>query len=237
MSHSAGPEPGFDQDFRPQSYWPRLPSVATLLTQVKGTVRRDLATGLLNGEIRLPAGASPNFVLDESLGDDVLRGWSSGDPSMLGGEFLPDALPEEVEIARISMQSTTGDVVEIRARPVDGQIAYRVVDEYAADFDGGYEITPERSTLPLTLGELIGLIDTARRTGGIAYGVESFNVGLLEGPLWVNLDGGGGALPEGMAELVTVTSAFYTALGSYYDGWLRSWIEDERRQWEDPEDE
>ena len=49
----------------------------------------------------------------------------------MGGEYLPDYLPEEVEIARVAMESTTADVISIRAfMEADNLIHYRVVDEY-----------------------------------------------------------------------------------------------------------
>ena len=70
----------------------------------------------------------------------------------MGGEYLPDQKDDEVEIARITIASTTQDVTSVYAGKVDDQIRFRVVDEY-----GGETLTgpAERaSAKPLTLGEL-----------------------------------------------------------------------------------
>jgi hypothetical protein len=73
-------------------------------------------------------------------------------PMLMGGNYLPDTETGEVEIARIRIRSTTFDVTCVCARPVDGEIHYRVVDE-----DGGETLqgTAEaRTRAPMTLGEV-----------------------------------------------------------------------------------
>ena len=50
-------------------------------------------------------------------------------PMFMGGNYLPDTEDGEVEIARISIESTTCDVTCVCARPDGGAIHYRVVDE------------------------------------------------------------------------------------------------------------
>jgi hypothetical protein len=57
--------------------------------------------------------------------------------------------------ARIELESTTSDVISIRARWEDRQIHYRVVDEYDTEFD----CKPDRSDGPLSLDEFIRFID------------------------------------------------------------------------------
>ncbi|MBA2527010.1 MAG: hypothetical protein H0V18_14700 [Pyrinomonadaceae bacterium] len=71
------------------------------------------------------------------------------------GEYLPDLLPGEVEIARIVLKSSTGDVVSIRARANVKRITYRVVDEYETSFN----FEPRESAAPLTLKEILDMID------------------------------------------------------------------------------
>src|SRR4051812_5363179 len=68
-------------------------------------------------------------------------------PAFLGGAFLDDALPGEVEIARIELRSTTADVMSVRARPAGDGIAYRIVDEYEDE----WRIPRDESAQPLTL--------------------------------------------------------------------------------------
>ncbi|MCJ7795380.1 MAG: hypothetical protein MUQ56_01190, partial [Thermoleophilia bacterium] len=85
-------------------------------------------------------------------------------PHWMGGEYLPSYLPGETEIARITIQSVTMDVVSIRARRSGGRIFYRVVDEYQAEFD----FEPRESNQPLTFAEAVELIECLRRDGGNA---------------------------------------------------------------------
>jgi len=59
----------------------------------------------------------------------------------------------EVEIARIFIQSTTGDVAAVYAQPHQGRIRYRVVDEYSGDTLRKSKVR-RQSDLSLTLGEL-----------------------------------------------------------------------------------
>jgi hypothetical protein len=71
----------------------------------------------------------------------------------MGGNYLPSPRPGEVEIARIFIESTTGDVTAVYAQPHEGRIRYRVVDEYSG---GTLRKSKARlkSDRPLTLGEL-----------------------------------------------------------------------------------
>jgi hypothetical protein len=70
----------------------------------------------------------------------------------MGGEYLPDLLPNEVVIARITIASTTQDVTSVYARRGKKRIRYRVVDEYDGDTLSGKNT--RTSTLPLTPREL-----------------------------------------------------------------------------------
>ena len=173
-----------------------------------------------------------DFVLDEKVDDEqALEMWGSVHPQMLGGEYLPDHLEDEVEVARIEMRSTTGDVLQVRARPLDGRIAYRVVDEYATEHGDpetwAYVIQPETSELPLTMGELVTLIDTTRQTGGLSHGDDRYDVGLIEGILNGNV--ADGSDPATMRHFFTVSSAFYPELGAYYDAVIQDWYDEELR--------
>ena len=96
-------------------------------------------------------------------------------PSWMDGEYLPEYLPGEVEIARLVLESVTQDVVSIRARRrgSERRIVYRVVDEFGSEFD----FSPRSSRRPLSHGELARLIDTLRNitnpVEGLGYAVES----------------------------------------------------------------
>src|SRR5262249_4767409 len=70
------------------------------------------------------------WILAESVTEAERVALGQHHPALMGGEYLPGYQDEEVEIARVSLQSTTGDVISIRARRDRGAIRYRVVDEY-----------------------------------------------------------------------------------------------------------
>lgn len=166
---------GIDYSFRPLSYWVEGDLLQSVLRNVKGENRRqmildyaaqgrleDLAQDLLKGEI------------DETTRQRLGR----IHPSFMGGEYLPSYLPREVEIARICLQSTTSDVISLRARAIPrGKIAYRVVDEYEAVF----ELPIPTSKSPLTLAELIRQFDDGNmdddvfESGGLSLGYNIMN--------------------------------------------------------------
>lgn len=143
---------GIRYAFRPRSYWIDTTVEQAVLRGVKGTHRRELLTqALANGEMdrvdeRLQA---------TEVSDAIRVGLGRIHPSLMAGEYLPGCDPGETEIARIELQSTTGDVFSIRARRQDGRIHYRVVDECESVF----RFKPESSKLPFTLAELIQFID------------------------------------------------------------------------------
>ena len=75
----------------------------------------------------------PPVLLQSALPDPLRQYLGSLHPSGMGGEYLPDLTTQEVEIARITIASTTQDVTCVYARRAGYAIALRVVDEY----DGG----------------------------------------------------------------------------------------------------
>jgi len=143
-----------------------------------------------------------------------LRGFlGSLHPTLLGGEFLPDYDPEEIEIARITMDSTTQEVITIRASPgtVERPIIYQVFNEYETH----YNFEPQFSQLPLTLEELIRLIDTSKGDmGGIGLDI-----------IQTNLDCNG-RRPEYYANFLHFSSEFYPGLDRHYWFAVERWIEE-----------
>jgi hypothetical protein len=205
--------------FQPASYWDENDPLSAILRNVKGTNRRQMITDYWNaGKIEE---LEPPLLADDT--NPRLRGFlESLHPSFMGGEYLPDLRPTEVEIARIDLQSTTSDVISIRARrePGDELIHYRVVDEYDAPF----EIQPESSSAPLTQGELISLLDGTNdgEEGGLAH---CYNI--------MNFNGMGEA--ERLRHFTTVTSTVYPDLFDHYDAEHQKWCEECSRV-EDEED-
>lgn len=155
-----------DFGFRPTTYWPESRTPEQLLANIKGKARRDMARRILaEGGF---AGLNEFIAREELNGDDLMM-WGRIHPAMMGGEYLPGLREGEVEIGRISLASTTGDQISIRARWEDDAIRYEVADEYESTF----QLSVEKSEAPLTLGEMIHFIDESkhhedRYSGGLA---------------------------------------------------------------------
>lgn len=130
-------------------------------------------------------------------------------PSLMGGLFLPDLGEDEVEIARISLESVLADQLSVRARAVKGGIAYAIQDEYETT----YELHPASSRLPLTMLQLTRLIDRATDDGGLVYGYVKYNAE------------SGGNYPDELRTFATVTSRFYPDLGHWYDRWMNYYLD------------
>ena len=198
--------------FQPASYWDENDPLSAILRNVKGTNRRQMITDYWNaGKIEE---LEPTLLADDT--NPRLRGFlESLHPSFMGGEYLPDLRPTEVEIARIDLQSTTSDVISVRARrePGDELIHYRVVDEY----DTPFEIQPETSSDPLTQGELIALLDSTNdgEEGGLAHCYNIMNNNELGDP-------------DTLRHFTTVTSTAYPDLFDHYDAEHEKWCEESR---------
>jgi hypothetical protein len=139
-------------DFCPTSYWDDTSVEQAVLRGVKGKHRRKvLAKALAEGKFEKISEEIQAAEISDELRDRL----GQIHPSLMGGEYLPSYQREETEIARIELESTTSDVISIRARWEDGQIHYRVVDEYDTEFN----CKPDRSDGPLSLKEFVRFID------------------------------------------------------------------------------
>ena len=138
-------------EYRPADYWDH-PSAQ--FANIKGELRRTIL------EEEFCAGTLsevPQNLLADDLSDGLRESLGSLDPAWMGGEYLPSYEDGEIEIGRATLKSTLTDVISIRARRMMGGIKYRIVDEYESDFS----VSPGSSALPLTLKELIGLVEAA----------------------------------------------------------------------------
>lgn len=200
---------GIDLDFTPKDYFrvhnlgERLPS------DIKGQARRDLARSYAaKGE------DPPAWLLAPELPDAIRREWGAILPSFMGGEYLPPVDKQEVEIVRISLASTTGDTISLRARRQGKRIAYSIVDENPTE--DGYELEPKTSVAPLSMRRLVNMLDCACIRGGAVLATVVWN---LE-DFVCNTDR--------MRGFVTVESDFYPELGRYYAARLTRLLD----QWE-----
>lgn len=146
----------FELEFAPSSYWGPQELSAWYGSRVSGEIRRK---ALMEGS------EIPDALAAESLSKDLRRAIGAIDPRFMGGEYLPKLMPKEVEIARVALDSTTRDVISVRARHTRHRIKYRIVDEYYGDVPE-YPVVPATSRKPLTLRQLIGMMDEAE----IVYG-------------------------------------------------------------------
>jgi hypothetical protein len=165
----------------------------------------------------------PALAADE-LSDEDREGLAAIHPSFMGGEYLPGYRRDEVEIVRIELDSTTSDVISLRARLIGRtrpRIAYTLIDEYEAK----YIISPARTARPVTLGQLITLLD----------GVDAD----LADPEWLRH---GWVLsrnesnrscdsddPEAYRDFTRVSSEFYPELSKHNERLFDRWTQAYRR--------
>jgi hypothetical protein len=216
-------------DVRPTSYWSSSDDPRARIHRVKGEDRRTSAEALLrDGEAQELA--SPEF--DESLSEDAREFRGSIHPSLMSGEYLPDFEGDEVEIARVTLASVMGDVISIRARRLGALIHYRIVDEYE-DEGSVYHCEPSDSEHPLTMRELIELMDNAHGEG--MY--PDYGIGLTT--VWRNFHADNGSSPDEMVRFVRVSSEFYPDLDRYYEAEAAAWLQNRLAKYpmEDGDDE
>ena len=193
----------YELEYRPSTYWDTPEAV---FANIKGA-RRALVDDARETDAIEDV---PDALLDDSLSEGLREFTGSLHPCFMGGEYLPGYRRNEVEIARVSLESTTADVISIRARPVGKRIHYRVVDEY----DSTYCTRPQTSRCPLRFRELIRLIDSTDR------GYEGSDTGLTLAFLDSQVDY---LHPDEVLGFVTVTSEFYPQLWSWYDEEESEW--------------
>ena len=217
LSSSSSPQ-ALDLSYRPLTYWPEDSVRLAILGNIQGEARRRiLQEALDSGDSDFP----PEALLQPVLEPELRRLLGKIHPMFMGGEYLPDYLPEEVEIARIAMESTTADIISIRAfMAADHLIHYRVVDEYETEFSQPISESPT----PLSTEELIHLIDTSDGHG---------EPGLVLPFLAMNAEYDD---PERLRDFITVRSDFYPDLGCHY-GCITDAFLDSLIPAEEPEDE
>jgi len=201
---------GIKYGFRPQSYWDAPDPLSAILQNVTGENRRRMITDYWNAGKLDQLDAA---VLQDEPAEDLRQRLGRIHPSFLGGEYLPGYLPGEVEIARICLQSTTSDVITLRARPVSEGIAYRVEDEYKGEFTLPIPLSVE----PLTLAEVIrqfeeGTLKELDWAGGLALGYNNMNAE------WSDL--------ESLRHFTHISSTLYRQLERHFEHVFDDWLKD-----------
>jgi len=196
----------FDLDFRPDSYWYTIGTNSETATKVKGGLRRQTAKDLRE------LGIHDSVICSESLSREQLATVGRIHPMFMGGEYLPDLYPDEVEIARAIMKSVTMDVISIRAWRTKRRIFYRIVDEYEDEGASKYRLTQKTSTKPLTTRQMINMIDNAQGNGGLIGHARQ-----------MNYDYSGNA--EDLFDFASISSEFYPQLSRWYDQANEEWLD------------
>jgi hypothetical protein len=137
-----------DLAYRPETYFWALDSTIKLSSDIKGAERKALYERAVQSGNTALANA---LISEPELTSDERTSLGRIHPDFMGGEYLPDRDSEEVEIARITIASTTRDVTSVYAKRGKNRIYYKVVDEYGGDTLNN----PTRTSIkPLTLKEL-----------------------------------------------------------------------------------
>lgn len=201
-----------DLDFRPRTYFGPQKLERHLLSKVKGAVVRKKLQALFaegrHAEVK-------DLLTTEALTAKDRKALEAFHPMFMGGNYLPDTEDGEVEIARISIKSTTFDVTCVYARPSHGVIHYRVVDEYGGDTLQGPSVT--QSGMPMTLGELAEFF----------LGAWSL-IDVLE----MNFEGD----EEGALDFFTADSDFYPDLDSLCRKRVRAHFSADQKEWPPADD-
>ena len=208
-----------DYSFCPKSYWEAVDPLHAILATVRGTERREMIRALWQ------AGRMdklPDSCLEKLLSEKAVHSIGRIHPTFMGGEYLPDFKTKEVEIARVELKSTTADVISVRAAPKKCRIVYSIVDEYEFDF----QVSPASSTKPLTLGELVGMMDKAVDGESLGTIYTSSNYDSCS-PNIEQLDC--------LRSFTRVKSDFYPQLSLHYESVTDRWYKREKRKIEGSE--
>jgi hypothetical protein len=200
--------------FRPDTYWPEALTPEQLLTRIRGKRRQDIARQLYK---EFGFTALNEFLVREGLSEEDRTAWGAAGPWCMGGEYLPELEEGEVEIARISLASTTSDQVSVRARQDGELIRYRIVGEYEEEEYMRQQLPFDVAGQPLSMGELMDMIQGAKTSDSTCpVGIFSSSwIMMLEFAEW----------SEDIAGFISVSSAFYPGIDECYREMAWQWLE------------
>lgn len=194
-----------DLKYRPNSYFWAIEHGIPLVSDIKGAERRKLYEKALQAEV-------PELIdselLQHALPHENRLAQGRIHPAFMGGEYLPSSRAGEVEIARITIASTTQDVTCVYARKVGQRIHYRVVDEYSGDTLDG--LGHRTSLRPLTLTQLTDFF------------LKSWN---LLSCLDVNFESHAYPRDEVHGFIVDASSSFYAEFDSLIHAHVDEWLD------------
>jgi hypothetical protein len=193
-----------DLAYRPESYFWARDSNIKLSSDIKGAERKALYERAIRSGNTILANS---LIADPELSSEERTSLGRMHPNFMGGEYLPDREDEEVEIARITIASTTKDVTSVYARRGINRIYYRVVDEYGGDTLNNPTRT---STKPLTLKQLT------------EFFLNSWN---LIDCLDFNFESDGYPRDQVHSFIVDASSNFYAEFGTHIRFLINEWLD------------
>jgi hypothetical protein len=212
--------PNIDYNFRPTSYWDEKTVEQAILKNIKGEFRRKAIREALNNE---KIEGIPEEFLEETLSKNIREATGRIHPHLMGGEYLPNYEAGEIEIARISLESTTNDIISLRAqRTKEGDIHYKIVDEYNSDFS----LSCKASKNPLTLLELATLLENSYQIDvpiNLIVGFNEMNYYYTD--------------IETLKNFTSVNSEFYPQLYNHCEKVIEGWVKEKQEEEKEGEGE
>ena len=208
----------YNLEYRPSTYFPTYRPKQRELTLVD--IEDPLVRAVID-YLREAGEYEGHTDGDESTESPRLSGQdeavSANEPAtFFGGCCLPNLQEEEIEIARVHLESTTFDIISVRAQKQDGRLLYSVVDEYEGQLE--YTCKRESSDQPLTMAEVIDLMESTD--------VDLDYTGLVLGMIQHRYEYSGDA--EQWVHFASVSSNIYPELGAWYEDAMEEWYEANR---------
>jgi hypothetical protein len=197
-----------DLAYRPESYFWAYDTNIKLASDIKGAERKAMyERALRSGDIEL----ANSIISVPELTNEERKAQSGIHPAWMGGEYLPNREAQEVEIARITIASTTQDVTCVYAKRGSSRIHYRVVDEYE---NMTLDERTRTSLRPLTLIELFDFF------------IKGWDLFCC---LEANFGDHGYNREEVQGFIVDASSSFYAEFGDLVTQRVDTWV-DQRRE-------
>ena len=134
-------------NFKPKSYFGPKDLTEHLISEIKSKAVKSRLNQLYRENRYDEVDELLNTYDEEKMDPGLIH------PMFMGGNYLDEKSFNEVEIANIVIKSTTYDVTSVYAQFNDGEILYRVVDEYEGETLTG--LTHMKSKETLSLSELL----------------------------------------------------------------------------------
>ena len=206
-----------DLKYKPHSYFWAASKGIHLSSNIMGAERKAMYEHLVaqgrGNEI-------DEWIAKSVLSNDERAHLGRIHPAFMGGEYLPKRVNEEVEIARITIASTTQDVTCVYAKQGKDRIYYRVVDEYNGDTlnNSGKKTSKEPLTLVQLTDYFLGSWDllTCLDYNFSEYGYDEDQV---------------------KAFIVDASSSYYAEFGSLIDERIDDWLKTKHVDREEAEEE